>query len=198
MNGAVDGYSGYGLGSLEWVAAGQEAGDVETVGLGLQPGGVDVLLAAFLAGDGAQGVLGQEARAFLAELEVPGEEFGVILHLADLIQLFEDGFLGQGHDLDGASVEAVDRDCDGEFDVGGAGAATAFAGLEVAHFSHHVLESGLEVEAEGLGFAVGGGAPGFVELQGFVGQEGEADRAAVGEFGDLQVAAAGASAGDGG
>lgn len=157
-----------------------------------------MLLSAFLAGDWAQGVLSQEAGALFAELEVPGEEFGVVLHLADLIQLFEDGLLGQGEDLDGAGVEAVDRDGDGEFDVGGAGAATAFAGLEVAHFSHHVFVGGLEVEAEGLGFAVGAGAPGFVELQGLVGEEGEADAAAVGEFGDLQVAAAGASAGDGG
>jgi hypothetical protein len=198
VNGAVDGYSGYGLGSLEWVAASQEAGQVEAIGFGLQPGGVDVLLAAFLAGDGAQGVLGQEARAFLAELEVPGKEFGVVLHLADLIQLLEDGFLGQGHDLDGASVEAVDRDRDGEFDVGGAGAATAFAGFEVAHLNRYIFVGWLVEKPEGLGFAVGGGAPGFVKLKGFVGEEGEADRAAVGEFGDLQVAAARASAGDGG
>ena len=37
-------------GSLEWVAAGEEAGDVEAGGFGFDPGCVDVLLAALLAG----------------------------------------------------------------------------------------------------------------------------------------------------
>ena len=172
-------------GCLEWVSASKQAADVEAVGFGFQPGGVDVFLAAFFAGDWAQGVLSQEAGAFFAELEVPSEQIFVVLHLADLIQFLEDGFLGQGEDLDRASVEAVDRAGDGKFDVGGAGAAAAFAGFEVAHLGHHVLVGGLEVKAEGLGFAIGAGAPGFVELKGFVGEEGEADRAPVGQFGDL-------------
>jgi hypothetical protein len=37
-------------GSLEWVAAGEEAGDVEAGGFGFDPSSIDVLLAALLAG----------------------------------------------------------------------------------------------------------------------------------------------------
>jgi len=45
-------------GSLEGVVAGEEAGDVEAGGFGFDPGSIDVLLAALLAGYGAEGVLG--------------------------------------------------------------------------------------------------------------------------------------------
>ena len=117
--------------------------------------------------------------------------------MADLIQLFEDGLLGQAEDLDIAGVEVVDGDGDGEFDVDGAWAAASFAGFVVTHLQRNLLGGGFGVEAEGLG-AVGAGAPALVELKGFVGEEGEADGTAVGELGDLQVAAAGGAAGDGG
>jgi hypothetical protein len=183
------------LGSLEWVATGQQTLQVEASRLGLDPSSVDVLLGAFLAGDGAQRVLSQEARAFFAEAEVPGKQVVVILHLADRVQLFEDGLLGQGEDLDVARVEVVDGDGDGKFHVGSARAAATFAGLEVAHLHLEVTFGGLVVEAEGLSGAVAG-APALIELEGSVGQQGEADATAIGEFGDLQVAAACAGAGD--
>jgi len=76
--------------------------------------------------------------------------------------------------LDFAGLVVVDGDGDGEFDVGGAGAAAAFAGFEVAHFRGDVLGGGLVVKPEGAGGAVAG-APALVELQGFVGEHGEAD-----------------------
>ena len=132
-----------------------------------------------------------------AEAEVPSKQVVVILHLADRIQLFEDGLLGQGEDLDVAGIEVVDRDGDGEFHVCCTRAAAAFAGLEVAHFHFEVAFGGLVVKAEGLGGAVTG-APALIELEGGVGQQGKTDAAAIGEFGYLQVAAAGAGAGDGG
>ena len=105
--------------------------------------------------------------------------------------------MGQGKDLDVAAVEVVDGHGDGELDVSGAGAAAAFAGLEVAHFHLQVAFGGLVIEAEGLGGTVAY-APALVKLEGGVGEEGEADGTAISEFGDLQVAAAYAAAGDGG
>ena len=154
-----------------------------------------MLLAAFLAGDGADGVLGGEAAALFADAEVPGEQVFVVLHLGDRVQLFEDGLLGDLEDLDFTGLVVVDGDGDGEFDVGSAGAAAAFAGLEVAHFRGDVLGGGLIVKAEGAGGAVTG-APALVELQGFVGEHGEADGAAVGELRELEVAAASTAGGD--
>ena len=155
-----------------------------------------MLLGAFLAGDWADGVLGGEAAALFADVEVPGEQVFVVLHLGDLVQLFLDGLLGDLEDLDFAVVKVEDGDGDGEFDVYGAGAATAFAGLEVTEFGSDVVGGGLVLEAEGLGLAVAL-APGFVELQGLVGEHGEADGAAVGELAECQVAAAGVAAVDG-
>ena len=154
-----------------------------------------MFLGAFLAGDGADGVFGGEATALLADVEVPGKKFGVVLHLGDRVQLFQDGLLGDLEDLDFAGLVVVDGDGDGELDVDGARAAAAFAGLEVTHFGGDVLGSGFVVEAEGLGGAVAG-APALVELKRFVGEHGEADGAAVGELGELEVAAACSSAGD--
>ena len=148
-----------------------------------------MLLGAFLAGDRADGVLGGEAAALFADVEVPGEEFGIVLHLGDRVQLFEDGLLGDLEDLDFAGVEVVDGDGDGKLDVHGARAAAAFAGLEVAHFGGNVLGGGLVIETEWLGGAVAG-APALVKLKRFVGKHGEADGAAVGELAECQVAAA--------
>ncbi len=184
------------LGCLEGVASSQQAADVEAVGFGFDPGSIDVLLGAFLAGYRTQGVLSGKAGTFLAEAEVPRQQIVVVVHLADLIQLFEDGFLGQAQDLDVAGVEVVDRDGNGKFDVDGAGTATAFAGFEVTHLGCHVFGGGLEVEAEGLG-AGSVGAPALVELQRLVTEKGEADGATIGELGNLEVAAAGAGAGNG-
>ena len=114
------------------------------------------------------------------------------------IQLTQDRLLGNRQDLDRTSFKVEDGDGDGELDVGGAGAAAAFAGAVVAHFSDHVLVGGLEVEAEGLGRAIGSGAPGLVELKGLVGQQGKADAAAVLELGGGKVGAAGGSVDGGG
>ena len=154
-----------------------------------------MLLAAFFAGDGANGVLSQQARALFADREVPLQQFGVVLHLGDLVDLFEDRLLGDLQNLDFAGLVVVDRAGDGKLHVCSAGAAASLAGLEVAHLGGDVLEGGLEIEAEGLVGAVSA-APALVELQGFVGEEGEADRAAVGEFGEAQVTAACGSRGD--
>ena len=150
-----------------------------------------MLLAALLAGHRADGVLGEQAAALLADREVPLQQVFVILHLGDLVDFLEDGLLGDLQDLDFAGLVVVDRAGDGKLHVGGARAAAAFAGLELAHLSGYVLDGGLVVEAEGLGGAVGL-APALVELQGFVGQQREADGAAVGEFAEAEVAAAGA------
>jgi len=177
-------------GSLEGVATGEEALQVEAGGFGFDPGCVNVLLYAFLTRSRTEGVLSQEAGAFLAEDEVPLQQVAVVLHLADLIQLFEDGLLGQLEDLDVAVVEVVDGDGDGELDVCGAGAAAAFAGLEVTHLQGEFFGGGLVVEPERLRGAVSG-APALIKLQRLVGEEGEADLAAVGQLGDAQVAAAG-------
>ena len=59
-----------------------------------------MLLAALLAGDRAHGVLSQQAAALFADGEVPGEQVFVVLHLGDLVDLFEDGLLGDLQDLD--------------------------------------------------------------------------------------------------
>ena len=59
-----------------------------------------MLLAALLAGDGAHGVLSQQAAALFADREVPGEQVFVVLHLGDLVDLFEDGLLGDLQNLD--------------------------------------------------------------------------------------------------
>ena len=154
-----------------------------------------MFLAAFFAGDGADGVLSGEATALFADAEIPLQQVVVVLHLRDLIQLFEDGFLGDLEDLDFAALEVEDGDGDGKLHIDGARAATAFAGLEVAHLGGDVLGGGLVVEAERLGCAVAS-APGFVELQGLVGEHGEADGAAVGKFAKCQVAATCVVAGD--
>ena len=116
--------------------------------------------------------------------------------MGDGVQFAEDGLLGQRQYLDSASFVVEDGDGDGELDVGRTRAAAAFAGGVVAEFGGDVLGGGFVVEAEGLLAAVGGGAPALVELKGFVGEEGEADAAAVGELAGVQVTTAGAVVGD--
>jgi len=128
-----------------------------------------VLLAALFAGNGADGVLGGKAAALFADGEVPLQQFGVVLHLGDLVDFLEDRLLGDLQDLDFAGLVVVDRAGDGELHVCCSRAAASFAGLEVAHLGNHVLVGGLKVEAEGLVGAVGG-TPALVELQRFVGE----------------------------
>ena len=129
-------------GCFEGVASGQQAADVEAVGLGLDPGSIDVLLGAFLTGHRAEGVLSGQAGTFLAEVEVPLQQVVVVLHLGNGVDLFENRLLSQAQDLDVAGVEVVDRARNGELDVDGAGAAATFAGLEVAHLCSHILGVG--------------------------------------------------------
>ena len=101
--------------------------------------------------------------------------------MGDVVQLLHDGFLGDAPDLDVAGLVIEDWAADSKLDVLGAGAATAFAGLEVAHLSYHVLGGGLVVKAEGLGLGAAG-APDLVVLQGLIAENGDADRAFVGQF----------------
>ena len=126
-----------------------------------------MLLRAFLAGYGADGVLSQQARTLLGHSEVPLQEVFVVLHLADLIQLLDDRLLSDLQDLDFAGLVRIDGKCNKKLDVYRARTTTAFAGLEVAHFGHHVVVGGLFQEAEGLVGAVAA-APALVPFEGFV------------------------------
>ena len=149
-----------------------------------------MLLAALFLGDRAHGVLGDAVGLnFLGNDQVDaGQILVVVLHLGDVVQLLHDRLLGDAPDLDVACLVVEDGAADSKLDVLGARAATAFTGLEVAHFSYHVLGGGLVVKAEGLRLGAAG-APHFVVLQGLIAEDGDADGSFVWQFAQVQVAA---------
>lgn len=147
------------------------------------------VVAAFLAGGGAEFVFGGEAGALAADGEVPGKEILVVGVLGKLVEFLEDALLGDGQDFDGAAVVGVDGDRDAETEVGVA--RVVGAGGEVTQLGADVLRGGLVVETEGLLLAVCGLAPALEVFEGLVGEECEADGAAVLDFGGVQIAASG-------